>query len=201
MTNIKFGAIAAVAILIFVGLLTTNTFSAETASEDIVTPRSTELAGFIKFDGIDGEATDKDHKGWCDLLSFEQSQSVPGKSTTGSSRRRGDVIMDDVKCTKELDKASPKIAEDMCKGKVHPKVEIHLQATFTDAGRVTYYRYDFTNVLITSYTIGNDPNKQYPTEEIKFNFEKIKVTYSETDENGKVLGTVEYSWDVEKDKD
>ena len=29
-------------------------------------------AAFVKYDGIDGEATDKDHKGWSDLLSFSQ---------------------------------------------------------------------------------------------------------------------------------
>ena len=27
------------------------------------------MALFIKFDGIEGEAKDKDHKGWTDLLS------------------------------------------------------------------------------------------------------------------------------------
>ena len=98
------------------------------------------MAAYIKFDGIEGEAKDKDHKGWTDLESFSQGVSQPGGGATGATRRRGDVIMDDIMCTKELDKSSPKIAEAVCNGKVFPKVEIDLTASYTDAGRVTYYR-------------------------------------------------------------
>ncbi len=33
-------------------------------------PVTSDAAGFIKFDGIDGESVDKDHKGWVDVQSF-----------------------------------------------------------------------------------------------------------------------------------
>ena len=95
------------------------------------------MAAYIKFDGIDGECKDKDHKGWSDLKTFSQPITKPGTGT-GATRRRGDVDLQDISLTKELDKSSPKIAESMCKGKVFPKVEIHLTASYTDAGRVTY---------------------------------------------------------------
>lgn len=104
------------------------------------------MAAFIKFDGVDGEALDKDHKTWSDLASFGQALHQPGGGATGATRRRGDVIMEDLTCSKELDKASPKIAEAVAKGKVFPKVEIHLTASTTDEGRVTYYAYALTNV-------------------------------------------------------
>ena len=91
------------------------------------------MAAYIVFDGVKGEAKDKDHKAWSDLLSFGQGIHQPGGGATGATRRRGDVILDDITCTKELDKASPKIAEAVCKGKVFPKVEIHLTASTTDS--------------------------------------------------------------------
>ena len=83
------------------------------------------MAAYIKFDGVDGEAQDREHKGWSDLASFGQGLHQPGGAATGATRRRGDVILDDISCSKELDKSSPKIAEAVCKGKVFPKVEIH----------------------------------------------------------------------------
>jgi type VI secretion system Hcp family effector len=98
-----------------------------------------------------------------------------------------------------LDKASPKIAESVCNGKVFPKVEIHLTASYTDAGRVTYYAYELTNVLVTSYNIsGSGQSEDVPTEDFALNFEEIKVIYTEADAKGKTKGNVEYSWRVEE---
>lgn len=157
------------------------------------------MAAYIKFDGVDGEALDKDHQKWSDLGSFSQGLHQPGGGATGATRRRGDVILDDIACSKELDKASPKIAEAICKGKVFPKVEIDLTASYTDTGRVTYYRYELKNVLVTSYNIGGSGQAEdVPTEDFSLNFEEIKVTYTENDNKGKSKGNVEYSWKVEE---
>lgn len=157
------------------------------------------MAAYIKFDGIEGEAKDKDHDKWTDILSFNQGVSKPGGSATGATRRRGDTILDDIGITKELDKSSPKIAEAVCKGKVFPKVEIHLTASYTDAGRVTYYAYELTNAQVLSYTIGGSgQSEDVPTEDLTLNFEKIKVTYTETDSEGKSKGNIEYTWKVEE---
>jgi type VI secretion system secreted protein Hcp len=156
------------------------------------------MAAYIKFEGVDGEAQDKDHKGWSDILSFTQPIHKPGTGT-GATRRRGDVVLDDITVVKELDKASPKLAESMCKGKVFGQVDIHLTASYTDAGRVTYYAYELKNVQIASYDIsGSGQSEDVPTETLSFNFEEIKVTYTECDSSGKKKGNIEYSWKVEE---
>ena len=144
---------------------------------------------YVKFDGIDGEAVDKDHKGWCDLLSFSQSFSKPS-STSATSRRRGSVTIEDLVCVKELDKSSPKLQEAICKGKVFPKLELELVNT---AG--TYLRYELKNVMISNYSISGDGDR--PTEEFSISFEEIKVTYTEQ-KGGKPGGKVEYTWKVEE---
>lgn len=157
------------------------------------------MAAYIKFDGVDGEAKDKDHKNWSDLASFGQGLHQPGSGSTGPTRRRGNVILDDITVSKELDKASLKIAEAVCKGKVFPKVEIHLTASYTDAKRVTYYAYELKNVLVTSYNInGGGQSEDVPVEDFSLNFEEIKVTYTETSGKGKKKGNVEYFWKVEE---
>ena len=161
--------------------------------------KEAKVAAYIKFDGVDGEAQDKDHKAWSDLLSFGQGLHQPGGGATGATRRRGDVILDDIVCSKELDKASPKIAEAICKGRVFPKVEIELTASFTDKGRQTYYKYELKNVLVTSYSsAGSGQAEDVPVEDFSLNFEEIKVTYTENDTKGKKKGNIEYSWKVEE---
>jgi type VI secretion system secreted protein Hcp len=164
----------------------------------VLTMSKSWAAAYIKFDGVDGEAQDKDHGAWSDLASFSQAIHKPGAGT-GATRRRGDVILEDIVCVKELDKSSPKIAEAVCKGKVFPKVEIEMTASYTDAGRVTYYRYELKNVQVTSYSIsGSGQSEEVPVEEISLNFEEIKVTYTEHDSRGKKKGNVEYTWKVEE---
>jgi type VI secretion system secreted protein Hcp len=156
------------------------------------------MAAYIKFDGLEGEAQDKEHKGWSDLVSFSQPMSKPG-SGTGATRRRADVIVEDITLVKELDKSSPKLAEAICKGRVFPKVEIHLTASYTDAGRVTYYAYELKNAQVVSYSIhGSGQSDDVPTEDFSLNFEEIKVTYTENDSAGKKKGNVEYTWKVEE---
>lgn len=155
------------------------------------------LAGmFIKFEGVDGETQDSSYRGWCNALSFSQGQSLPDGSA-GMTRQRGNVVFEDIVVVKELDKASPKLAEAVCKGNVFPKVEIHLTRSY--AGLVTYYAYELKNVLIVGYRIGgSDYSEHVPTEEISLSFEEIKVTYTEFDEGGRAKGNVEYTWRVEE---
>jgi len=167
--------------------------------DEVTAPTDLVTSSYIKFDGVDGEAQDNTHKNWSDLLSFEQGQRSPDAGTTGESRRRGDVIMEDVVVVKELDKSSPKIAEAVNLGKIFPKVEIHVTATYGDAGRLTYYAYELTNVLVTSYNIsGSGQAEDVPVENFSLNFEEIKVTYTEYASDGTKKGDVGYDWKVEE---
>lgn len=128
-------------------------------------------AGYVKFDGVDGESTDKDHKDWINLLSFSQGMEMQKDSATA----RGQYDVSDIVVVKELDKSSPKLTESLAMGKVFPKVEIHL-----DSGKQTYYVYELTNVMITSYSISGTGTDR-PTEEFSLNFEKITYAESSTE--------------------
>lgn len=161
---------------------------------------SARAALHIKFDGIDGESNDFIHKDWCDAISFSHGFSKDKDSNP--TRRRGGVIVDDLVFTKEMDKASPKIAEAVLKRTVFPKVEIHLTGTFGGA-RKTYLAYELKNVLITSYAISGSGNAEFgpPTEEISFSFEEIKVSYTKYDQGGNLEDIIEFRWVVEDDDD
>ena len=64
-------------------------------------------SAYIKFDGIDGESQNTGHEGWSEIVSFEQWIHRPESGATGTARRRGDVILEDIVLVKQLDKASP----------------------------------------------------------------------------------------------
>lgn len=167
------------------------------ATAIIAAPAAGATAAFVKFDGVDGEAEDRDHKDWINLLSFSQGQFIPQTNAAGSARARAACVFDDVILTKELDKSSPKLAEAVCKGQVFPKVIIHLTSASLE-GQV-YYAYELTNVLVTSYRITGSTADDRPVEEFSLNFEEIKATYTEYDiSTGRAEGKVEYTWKVEE---
>jgi type VI secretion system Hcp family effector len=166
------------------------------ASDAILAPWTIQAAGYLKFDGIDGEAQDKDHKNWSDLTSFSQGHLVPAGEAPG--RPRGRVVFEDIVVSKEIDKASPKLAEACAKGKVFPRVDIHWTRVVAGAGQ-TYYSYELRNVQVTSYSLGGSAQADpVPTETLSLNFEEIKATYTEYDETGRAKGKVEYTWKIEE---
>ena len=157
------------------------------------------MALFIKFDGIDGEANDKDHKGWSDLQSFSWGLHKAGAGATGQTRRRGVVTVEDVVCTKEYDKSSPKLAEAICVGKVFPKVEIQDTTTYGDGNRAVFLKYELKNVMVSSMnTSAAGSGDAVPTDSFSLNFEEVKQTYVEYDAKGGKKGNIEMTWKVEE---
>ena len=150
-----------------------------------------EAAAYIKFDGVDGEATDKEHTMWSDMMSFSQT-ITRGDPSDDTTRQRASATLGDIVVTKEIDKSSPKLAESILTGKVFPKVEIQLASS---AG--TYFAYELTNVMVTSYSISGGADEM-PMESFSLNFEAIKITYTEYDSEGKSKGKVEATWKVEE---
>ena len=99
----------------------------------------------------------------------------------------------------EYDKASPKLKEKLLKGEVIPKLEIEFTATFGDAGRQTYLKWELVNVQITDYSFSGSGNDESPpVVVVGNNFEEIKVTYTEFDEAGNTKGNVETTFKIEK---
>ena len=167
----------------------------------IALPNNADAAAYIKFDGIDGESKDDKHDKWIDVLSIDWGIHKPG-SGTGATRRRGDVIVEDLRFGKSLEKSTPKLMESCLTGKVIPKVEIELTKLVGDAAagnqrEVVYYRYELTNVLVTSYSVSGG-SSDVPTEDFSLNFEEIKVTYTEYDSEGNKGGNAETTWKVEE---
>jgi type VI protein secretion system component Hcp len=50
------------------------------------------MAVFVKFDGVDGESQDKDHKDWANLSSLSQGQYVPASSVGAAAGRASEAF-------------------------------------------------------------------------------------------------------------
>jgi len=154
------------------------------------------MAGYMKFDGIEGETQDKDHKGWTEIQSWSMGVSKEvGQAATGVARQRADTNIHDMVCTKLTDKSSPKLFEACANGKVFKKVELHVTASYTDKGRVNYLVYELEHVAVSSFH-HNGHGDGVPSDNFTLNFEKFKMTYTENDEKGSKKGNVETTWDV-----
>ncbi len=152
---------------------------------------------FVKYDGIDGESQDAEHKDWIDGLAMEWGATRDVGGTIGQSRRRGAAVIDDVLLTFDYEKSTPKLAESLLKGQLIPKLEIEFTATIGGV-RQTYLKYELKNVALTGYDFSGYADGGPPTVVVGNSFEEIKVTYTEYDDKGAKKGNVEYSYVVEK---
>ena len=157
------------------------------------------MAIFAKYDGIDGESKDANHDKWIDVLSIDWGVYHKGKPGSGQSRRRGAPVIEDLVLTIEYEKASPKLLEKCLIGEVIPELEIELTANY-GGDRETYLKYEMKNVMARSYQIdaSGDDEAGPPLVVIGNNFEEIKVTYTEFDDEGSKKGNVEAKYQVEK---
>ncbi len=146
---------------------------------------------FLKIDGIDGESTDKDHKGEIDVLSWSW-----GMSQSDTNTGDGTIVPDfeELKLTKYVDKSTPKLMEALAGG-VPLRQEAHMivsNATGTD-----YFMIHMTNVMVTSISTGGSGGEDRLTENVTLNFAEVKVEYKP--QGSKSSDGVEHTliWDSE----
>ncbi len=151
---------------------------------------------FINIDGIPGESTDDKHQGWIEVLSYSTGAMQPasGSRSSGGARSAGRVDMEDFIITKQLDKATPKLALHCCNGRHIPEIIVAI-CNATEK-KEEYMRYTMNDCIITSVnTTGSGSSSEVPTEDIAINFDKITWKYTELDhKTGASKGALESNW-------
>jgi len=170
---------------------------------------------FLKIDGVPGESTDDKHKDWIEVLSFSHGSTQPS-SATASSAGGGTterVSFDDLMVTKHIDKASAKLHELCASGKHIATVTLQLCRAGGD--KLQYMEVKMEQVIISAVqatgmaagaaavgiggTGGSVDN--LPTEQVEFNFGKIKWTYTQQKRaDGSGGGNVTGGWDLTANK-
>lgn len=128
---------------------------------------------FLKFEGIDGDATEDGHKKWIgvDSVQFGVGRAISTPVGDAARRECSKPSISEVVFTKSMDAASLKLWESSLIENKGKKVEIHFTRT-GDAGKLDVYaQYELTNALISGYSVSSGGDS--PTESISLNFTKV----------------------------
>jgi len=156
------------------------------------------MAIYLKYDGIDGEATHQDHKKWIDISSMQfgigRGISTPSGST--ANREASEPSVSEVTVTKLMDGASPKLFTESATGAAGKEVLIHLVSTGSPGN--TYVEYKLTNALISGYSVSSAGDR--PSESLSINFTKIQYKFIPYDDKNKAGTPVTVSYDLSTTK-
>lgn len=146
----------------------------------------------IKFDGVDGEATHKDHKNEIEVLSW--NWGVANRSqTAGGGSGKGKAEPHNFFFTKLYDKASPTLAKKCTQGVHFPTVT--LTARKSGEGQKDFLKVIMKEVYINSIqpsgSMGGDI-----VESVEMSYGDIDFAYKPQDEKGGMGGDIKFGWNV-----
>jgi len=149
---------------------------------------------FIKFDGIDGEAQDKEHGKEIDVLAWSWGMSQSGTTHMGSGGGAGKANFQDISITKYIDKSSTELAMRVATGKHIPTAWLCVRK----AGEtpLEYIKIEMTDVMITSVQLGGSGGEDRLTENVMVNFGAFKYEYIEQKIDGSGEPAKEFGYDI-----
>jgi type VI secretion system secreted protein Hcp len=146
----------------------------------------------IKFDGVDGEATHKDHKGWIEVLSWSWGLSnASGLSGGGSGKGKADP--GDFSFMHLYDKASPNLAKKCAQGS-HFK-EVTITSRKSGEGQKDFLIIKMKEVFISSVQPSGSSGGDI-AESVSMTYGSIDFEYKAQDDKGGMGGGVKFGWNV-----
>jgi type VI secretion system secreted protein Hcp len=142
---------------------------------------------FLKLDGINGETTDKFHKGEIAVESFSLGLNA-GTQAHGSGGGAGKTSIQTFTITKALDKTSPLLLAGAGAGRTYKEAELFFVRKA--GGEQSYLKFDFSDVIIAKVSDGTSGGGR-PTEEVTFAFQKCTEALIEP--NGKTGPSVSFN--------
>jgi len=149
---------------------------------------------FLKIDDVQGESRDSVHKGDIDVLSWSWGMSSSGSMHVGGGGGAGKVSVEDLSFTKYIDKSSPILLLYAANGDHFNEAKLVVRK----AGKapLEYFTLTFTNVLVSSVSMGGSGGEDRLTENITLNFEKVEWKYIEQKDDGSGGPDIEGGWDI-----
>jgi type VI secretion system secreted protein Hcp len=146
----------------------------------------------IKFDGVDGEATHKDHKGEVEVLSWSWGVSN-ASNVSGGGSGKGKANPGDFSLVHLYDKASPILAKKCAQGAHFPTVT--LTARKAGEGQKDFLKVTMKEVLITAVQPAGSSGGDI-SESVTMSYGSIDFAYKPQDEKGGLGGEVKFGWNV-----
>lgn len=158
---------------------------------------------FLKIDGIPGESTDAEHKGWIEVFDFSNGITQPASTvaSTAGGGTTGRASFDQLSISKFIDSSTPRLSAACSDGRHIKEVILEL---YRDGGSkpVKYMEYKITNCIISSVQVEGGQNQPVlPVEDVSFSFGRIELAYIQQDRtSGRTLGMIAAGWDLERNR-
>lgn len=152
--------------------------------------------GFIKMDGVRGEATAEGHVGEIPVLAFElgaKHSAAPSKSESGAQKTK--VTAGDLKFLAHTSSASPQLFVKHAYGTMIDKVEVTLVKPI-GPDKLEYLTITLTDVMVSSYQASVEPGEQEAVDKVTLNYRKIEFEYTSTTKDHKLGTSTATSYDA-----
>jgi type VI secretion system secreted protein Hcp len=146
----------------------------------------------IKFDGVEGESTHKDHKGEIELLSWSWGVHQP-PGPAGGGQGRGKASPSDFQFQHLYDKASPVLAKFCASGKHFATAK--LTARKAGEGQKDFLVVTMKEVFITNVNPGGGSGGDIH-EMVTCSYKDIEFAYKAQDDKGGLGGEVKFGWNI-----
>jgi type VI secretion system secreted protein Hcp len=148
---------------------------------------------FLKIDGIDGESTDKSHKGEIDILSFSWGVHNASGGATGGGGGAGKATAEDFQFKHLVDKASPLLMLNCANGKHIQNAQFTVRKGGGDKGE--YLKIKLTDCLVSSVAPGFDKplDGDFPVETFTLNFAKFHIEEIPSDGTPTVVADIDFT--------
>lgn len=154
---------------------------------------------FLDIDGIKGESLDSKFKDKIQLESWSWGETQSGTHAGGGGGGAGKVQMQDFHFTMKTNKASPFLFQ-MCADGTHIKKAL-LICRKAGKEQQQYLKVHFEDLLVSSYQIGGAGSAtEVPSEQISFNFAKIKFEYAPQKPDGSLDSPIVKGYDLKQMK-
>ncbi|MCI0704284.1 MAG: type VI secretion system tube protein Hcp [Planctomycetia bacterium] len=143
---------------------------------------------------IKGNVTEKGHKDWVEVNSFQWGVGRGIGSPVGKSANRESSApsISEIVVSKEMDKSSFSWLQEALKGK---GVLCTIHFCSTDAGQLRMYaEYKLENCMISGYSVSSGGDR--PSESISINFTKIEYVFNEYGADNSVTSSPRVSYDL-----
>jgi type VI secretion system secreted protein Hcp len=135
------------------------------------------LPAYMNIPDIPGSCKVQGRENWIEVLGFTHDLHMPTDRKDGSAS--GTRVHSDLIVTKNFDKASPKLYQYLCNGKIIPNATLTWYKIDENGVEKPYFEHKLQNARITKMRpympdVDNPANEQYKhMEEVAFRYEKV----------------------------
>jgi len=152
---------------------------------------------YLKLDGLDGEAADKDHKDWIEVESFSWGVDNPASFAIGKGGQATQAHIAAISVQKVCDKSSVAMFKACTTGKHIPKGTISCMKLDGDT-RVEYLKIDLVDIMVSGLQWSGSGGEHLVHEHVSFVFAEFKEAYKLQEDKGSAGGNTDFGWKIQQ---